>query len=80
MHSIIISHPPDFFARGCHYDYFLHHSIFSSLKMEAEKLAQEKTEIQRQYIMVCCSVLPFLLHVAYLFILRLCLHYDLEVA
>ena len=25
---------------------------FSSLKMEVEKLAQEKTEIQRQYIMV----------------------------
>ena len=26
--------------------------LFFSLKMEAEKLAQEKTEIQRQYIMV----------------------------
>ena len=25
---------------------------FSSLKLECEKLAQEKTEIQRQYIMV----------------------------
>ena len=28
---------------------------FSSLKLECEKLAQEKTEIQRQYIMVSAS-------------------------
>ena len=39
----------------------------SSLKMEAEKLAQEKTEIQRQYIMVG----PFFcMHYMYL-----CMHY-----
>ena len=29
---------------------------FSSLKLECEKLAQEKTEIQRQYIMVSICV------------------------
>ena len=35
----------------------------SSLKMEAEKLAQEKTEIQRQYIMVWNKLLLLLQHV-----------------
>ena len=29
--------------------------------MEAEKLAQEKTEIQRQYIMVCTTLIGFAL-------------------
>ena len=38
-------------------------SLFSSLKMEAEKLAQEKTEIQRQYIMVWNKLLLLLQHV-----------------
>ena len=27
--------------------------IYFSLKMECEKLAQEKTEMQRHYVMVC---------------------------
>ena len=35
-------------------------TLFFSLKMEAEKLAQEKTEIQRQYIMVRCSTAFFI--------------------
>ena len=30
----------------------LNENIYFSLKLECEKLAQEKTEIQRQYIMV----------------------------
>ena len=55
----VSSYPPWFFLHVAAIMIIFCTYFFSSLKMEAEKLAQEKTEIQRQYIMVRCSVLPF---------------------
>lgn len=35
-----------------HQNSFFPHSLYCSLKLECEKLATEKTEIQRHYVMV----------------------------
>ena len=37
---------------NCHFVIFFFFFLFSSLKMDCEKLVQEKTEMQRHYVMV----------------------------
>lgn len=40
--------------------YKLKHDLFCSLKLECEKLASEKTEMQRHYVMVSIFVFIFI--------------------
>ena len=50
--------------------------LWHSLKMECEKLAQEKTEMQRHYVMVCLSICRCVL----LFVLCVLCSYSLSVS
>ena len=92
VHSIIISHPPDFFARGCHYDYFLHHSFFLVSRWRQRNWLKKRLRSKGNtswyvppfllYLVAASSLLFYCMFLPSCLVYPpwLCLHYDPELA